>query len=116
MTQPRIKDIYRTIEKVITYNVSQEDRLRSEITEYIVTESIEEQFEQLLTKMQTAMDLGGENEVGVWVSGFYGSARARSPSTSGLRWTPRAGSRGSRFLTGSASAFPLKVFKGIHAG
>jgi len=40
------KDIYRTIEKVITYNVSQETRLRAEITEYIVTDSIEEQFEK----------------------------------------------------------------------
>lgn len=38
------KDIYRTIEKVITYSASQEDRLRAEIAEYIVTESIEDQF------------------------------------------------------------------------
>ena len=36
------KDIYRTIEKVITYNAAQEARLRAEITEYVVTESIEE--------------------------------------------------------------------------
>ena len=33
------KDIYRTIEKVITYGVAQEDRLKSEIAEYVVTES-----------------------------------------------------------------------------
>ena len=43
------KDIYRTIEKVITYSASQEERLKAEITEYIVTESIEEQFERLLS-------------------------------------------------------------------
>jgi hypothetical protein len=30
------KDIYRTIEKVITYNVSQEARLKAEITEYMI--------------------------------------------------------------------------------
>ena len=39
------KDIYRTIEKVITYGVSQEERLKAEISEYVATESIEVQFE-----------------------------------------------------------------------
>ena len=57
------KGINRKIEKVITYSDSQEDRLKAEITEYIVTESIEEQFESLLTKMQQAMDSGDENEI-----------------------------------------------------
>lgn len=70
------RDIYRTIEKVITYGASQEERLKTEISEYVVTESIEEQFENLLSKMQLAMESGGENEVGVWVSGFYGSGKS----------------------------------------
>ena len=70
---PSTRDIYRPIEKVITYAASQEARLKAEVTEYIVTESIEEQFEELLGKMQLAMEQGGQNEVGVWVSGFYGS-------------------------------------------
>jgi hypothetical protein len=78
------KDIYRTIEKVITYNASQEARLKAEITEYIVTESIEEQFERLLGKMQLAMEIGGENEVGVWVSGFYGSGKSSFTKYLGL--------------------------------
>ena len=70
------KDIYRTIEKVITYGASEEGRLKSEISEYVVTESIEDQFYKLLDKMQRAMAAGGENEVGVWVSGFYGSGKS----------------------------------------
>lgn len=78
------KDIYRTIEKVITYGVSQEQRLKAEISEYIVTESIEEQMEKLLTKMQLAMEAGGENEVGVWVSGFYGSGKSSFTKYLGL--------------------------------
>ena len=45
------KDIYRTIEKVITYGASQEGRLKAEISEYVVTESIEEQFRKLLDRM-----------------------------------------------------------------
>jgi len=78
------KNIYRTIEKVITYGVSQENRLKAEISEYIVTESIEDQFEKLLTKMQAAMEAGSENEVGVWVSGFYGSGKSSFTKYLGL--------------------------------
>ena len=70
------KDIYRSIEKVITYNAAQETRLRTEISEYIVTDSIEDQLERLLLKMQAAMEAGGQNEVGVWLSGFYGSGKS----------------------------------------
>jgi hypothetical protein len=78
------KDIYRTIEKVITYSASQEERLKAEISEYVVTESIEEQFEKLLSKMQAAMESGGQNEVGVWVSGFYGSGKSSFTKYLGL--------------------------------
>ncbi|WP_430456933.1 BREX system P-loop protein BrxC [Rheinheimera sp.] len=78
------KDIYRAIEKVITYGISQEARLKAEISEYVVTESIEEQFEKLLAKMQAAMEAGGQNEVGVWVSGFYGSGKSSFTKYLGL--------------------------------
>ena len=78
------KDIYRTIEKVITYSASQEQRLKAEISEYVVTESIEEQFEKLLGKMLAGMEAGGENEVGVWVSGFYGSGKSSFTKYLGL--------------------------------
>jgi hypothetical protein len=78
------RDIYRTIEKVINYNDSQEARLKAEISEYIVTNNIDEQFEKLLTKMQDAMDAGGENEIGVWVSGFYGSGKSSFTKYLGL--------------------------------
>lgn len=92
------KDIYRTIEKVITYNASQEVRLKAEITEYIVTESIEEQFERLLSKMQLAMEIGGENEVGVWVSGFYGSGKSSYTKYLGLALDQSIEIEGTRFL------------------
>jgi len=92
------KDIYRTIEKVITYNAAQETRLKAEITEYIVTESIEEQFERLLAKMQFAMEAGGENEVGVWVSGFYGSGKSSFTKYLGLAMDERVSIDGTRFL------------------
>lgn len=78
------RDIYRTIEKVIAYSASQETRLKAEITEYVVTDSIEAQFERLLTRMQAALEMGGENEVGVWVSGFYGSGKSSFTKYLGL--------------------------------
>ncbi|MEI8166159.1 MAG: BREX system P-loop protein BrxC [Chloroflexales bacterium] len=92
------KDIYRTIEKVITYSAAQEVRLRAEITEYIVTAHLEEQFERLLTRMQVAMDMGGGNEVGVWVSGFYGSGKSSFTKYLGLALDERVRVDGTRFL------------------
>jgi len=78
------KDIYRNIEKVITYRAAEEERLRAEIAEYIVTEHIEEQFLTLLDRMQLAMESGGEKEMGVWVSGFYGSGKSSFTKYLGL--------------------------------
>lgn len=92
------KDIYRTIEKVITYSASQEARLKAEITEYIATNNIEEQFEKLLSKMQAAMEAGGQNEVGVWVSGFYGSGKSSFTKYLGLALDESVKIDGERFL------------------
>ena len=78
------KDIYRSIEKVITYGASQESRLKAEISEYVVTDSIDEQFRKLLDRMQLAMEAGGETEIGVWVSGFYGSGKSSFTKYFGL--------------------------------
>ncbi len=92
------KDIYRTIEKVITYNVAQDIRLKTEVSEYVVTESIENQFEKLLTKMQNAMDFSGENEIGVWVSGFYGSGKSSFTKYLGLAFDDQIQIDGAPFL------------------
>jgi len=92
------KDIYRTIEKVITYDASEEHRLKAEISEYVATESIEEQFDKLLTKMQIAMEEGGQNEVGVWVSGFYGSGKSSFTKYLGLSFDSQVQIDGVPFL------------------
>jgi hypothetical protein len=78
------RDLHRVIEKVITFGVSQEERLKKEISEYIVTPYMEAEFEDLLTKMQLAMEHGGPNEVGVWLSGFYGSGKSSFAKYLGL--------------------------------
>jgi hypothetical protein len=92
------KDIYRTIEKVITYGASQESRLKAEISEYVVTESIEEQFHKLLDRMQLAMESGGENEIGVWVSGFYGSGKSSFTKYLGLAFDDQRTIDGTPFI------------------
>lgn len=78
------KNIYRTIEKVITYDASQKGRLKSEISEYVVTENIEKKFQKLLELMQAGMEAGGESDIGVWVSGFYGSGKSSFTKYFGL--------------------------------
>jgi hypothetical protein len=69
------KDIYRTIEKVITYAASQENRLKAEINEYEFTTSIEEQLRKLLELMKC------------WCPVFTDRGKARSPSISVWRST-----------------------------
>ncbi|MBE2261631.1 MAG: BREX system P-loop protein BrxC [Burkholderiaceae bacterium] len=92
------KDIYRTIEKVINYNAAEEARLRTEIREYIFTESIEDQLERWLTKMQAAMEAIGRGEVGVWVSGFYGSGKSSFTKYLALAFDEEVLVDGIRFL------------------
>ena len=78
------RGLQRSIEKVISYQASQENRLKSEISEYIVTDSIDEQLEKLLDNIHAALESGGGHEVGVWVSGFYGSGKSSFTKYLGL--------------------------------
>jgi hypothetical protein len=70
------KDIHRKIEKVVQYDARNPERLKAEISEYIATESIQQQLEKLVDDMDTAMGAGPGSEIGVWVSGFYGSGKS----------------------------------------
>lgn len=92
------KDIHRNIEKVITYGVAEESRLKSEISEYVVTKSIEDQFFSLLERMELAMKAGGENEIGVWVSGFYGSGKSSFTKYFGLAFDDQCKIDGTPFI------------------
>lgn len=84
MANKNIKDLFdpkrsidRPIEKVITY--SNESKLQAEVSEYVVTDRLEESFQDLLQKMRLAMENPspeGGHEIGVWVSGFYGSGKS----------------------------------------
>ncbi len=77
-----IRDLFETsrkldrrIEKVITFEATESSQLKNEITEYVVTENIETAFGRLLDQIDDGMS-GGGGEIGVWVSGFYGSGKS----------------------------------------
>ena len=65
----------RRIEKVISFDSDESEQLKREITEYVATDNIEESFDRMLSLLDEGLG-GGAGEVGVWVSGFYGSGKS----------------------------------------
>jgi hypothetical protein len=77
------KDIFRSIEKVVTFGNTKEEALKREVSEYVATERIKENFHKLLDDLSTGMD-AGTTEIGIWVSGFYGSGKSSFSKYFGL--------------------------------
>ena len=92
------KPIDRRIEKVITYESTNDDLLKQEILEYVATESIEQHMERLLDLFEEGME-GGNTEIGVWVSGFYGSGKSSFTKYLGFALDPERKLDGKPFLT-----------------
>ncbi len=92
------KNIDRRIEKVITFDSTEPERLRQEITEYVATESIETSLERLLDMLDEGMGGGGGHEIGVWVSGFYGSGKSSFTKYLGFALDPGRTLDGKPFL------------------
>jgi hypothetical protein len=69
------KDIYRKIEEVIKVDQADQETVRSELEEYIVTDSIKGHFRQVLDAYQSARTAPTEG-IGIWVSGFFGSGKS----------------------------------------
>ena len=44
------KDIYRSIEKVVTFGNASEINLKNEVSEYVVTEKLKENFDKILNR------------------------------------------------------------------
>ena len=61
------KDIYRSIEKVVTFGSLKTDHLKSEISEYVVTDRLKNNFEKILDAMSAGMQ-SESHEVGIWIS------------------------------------------------
>ena len=69
------RDLNRKIVEVIQVDADKDEDLYSEITEYIATDSIKEQYRTLLKAIADA-PADPHDSVGVWISGFFGSGKS----------------------------------------
>lgn len=69
------RDLSRKIEEIIQVDQADEASVHAEITEYIATDSIRNQYHELLKAIAEAPSEPHES-VGVWVSGFFGSGKS----------------------------------------
>src|SRR6266849_8035559 len=69
------RDLSRKIEEIIQVDQADEQSVYAEITEYVATDSIREQYHDLLKAVAEAPSEPHEI-VGVWVSGFFVSVKS----------------------------------------
>src|SRR3954467_7848868 len=69
------RDLTRKIEEIIQVDQADQQSVYEEITEYVATDSIREQYHELLKAIAEAPSEPHES-VGVWVSGFFGSGKS----------------------------------------
>ena len=70
-----VRDLSRKIEEIIQVDQADEESVYAEITEYIATDSIREQYHQLLTAIAQA-PADPHESIGIWASGFFGSGKS----------------------------------------
>src|SRR5215510_8635343 len=92
------RPIDRPIEKVIDYAADDDQRLRREIDEYEVTENVEACFHKFLEHFGTGVRTGDVTEVGIWVSGFYGSGKSSFTKYLGFALDPNRQVAGKPFI------------------
>lgn len=69
------RSLDRKIEEIIKVDQTDEQSVHDEITEYVATDSIKDQYAQLLKAVADAPAEPHEG-IGVWVSGFFGSGKS----------------------------------------
>ncbi|MFO7891975.1 MAG: hypothetical protein R6V04_16735 [bacterium] len=69
------RDLSERIEEVIKVDQRDEATVHNEITEYVFTDRIEEQYLELFDAISEGPGNPSE-DVGVWVSGFFGSGKS----------------------------------------
>ncbi len=69
------RDINRRINGVIKVGQLEEDAVRSELEEYVLTPEVRREFNRLFSHYVTA-GVHGTDQIGVWISGFFGSGKS----------------------------------------
>jgi len=100
------RPIDRTIEKVIDYYAQEDDRLAREVAEYEITDNIESCFRKFLDVFGEGVRGGQVTEVGIWVSGFYGSGKSSFTKYLGAALDPSRSVQGKSFLDLLCDRFP----------
>ncbi|MBI4623088.1 MAG: BREX system P-loop protein BrxC [Verrucomicrobia bacterium] len=100
------RPIDRPITSVINYAGATEDQLEREIREYEVTDSLARHYERLLNNLADGFSAGAGHEIGVWVSGFYGSGKSSFTKYLGFAFDPKRKLKGDPFLKWLQNQFP----------
>ena len=78
-----VNDIFRPIEEVIKVDQADEQIIRDELDEYVVTDSIRQHLWGILEAYSETPNRPHEG-IGVWVSGFFGSGKSSFAKNLGL--------------------------------
>jgi hypothetical protein len=100
------RPIDRQITSVINYAGATEDQLEREIREYEVTDNLARHYERLLNNLADGFAAGAGHEIGVWVSGFYGSGKSSFTKYLGFAFDPKRTLKGEPFLKSLQNQFP----------
>jgi hypothetical protein len=76
-------DIHRRIEEVIKVDQTNEEILRDEIREYVVTDAIRKHYTDIFELYSETPNKPHEG-IGIWVSGFFGSGKSSFAKVLGL--------------------------------
>lgn len=76
-------DIHRRIEEVIKVDQTDEEVIRDEISEYVVTDAIRTHYNEVLEAYRAAPNKPTDG-VSIWVSGFFGSGKSSFAKMLGL--------------------------------
>ena len=83
------KNVDRRIEEVVKVNQTDEDRIREELDEYVVTRSIRNHYLNVFERYDETFNNPHEG-VGIWVSGFFGSGKSSFAKYLGLAIADRS--------------------------
>ena len=70
-----LNDIERPINGVIQVNQDDDLSLKQELSEYVITSELRKHFDTFFDNYSKSLDVP-TNNVGVWISGFYGSGKS----------------------------------------
>ena len=69
------KDIYRNINGVIKVGQQDNENIRQELEEYVVTHELDKHFRAFFERYTNALN-NPTDKIGVWISGFFGSGKS----------------------------------------